>query len=212
MFKFSTKTVVNKPFKLTDLFKQINANKETKKDASCIEKITLTNVLSATTLNCEPDKTIKEIYVFEIVVNSRFVPELFIKELDNNIKFHTLFNIKHEDYELSMLSYKLGKFKGKYYQTNWGNNIDFTVPLINDVPEFYKYILSRFLKYPPLELETVEEYLKRYNQLIKLDFQISKTESAIAYESQSKKKFEYNARLKKYKEEKEELLGDKTRR
>ena len=45
-----------------------------------------------------------------------------------------------------------------------------------------------------------------YNQLAKLDFQIGKTESAIAHESQSKKRFEYNARLKEYKAEKENLL------
>ena len=146
-------------------------------------------------------------YVFEIVVNARIVPELFIKELDNSIKFHTLFNVRHEDYELSMLSYKLGNFKGKYYQTNWENEEDMDVPLINKVPELYKYILSKFLKYPPFETESVEEYLKRYNQLVKLDYQISKTQSAIAYETQSKKKFEYNARLKQYKEEREKLLG-----
>ena len=71
----------------------------------------------------------------------------------------------------------------------------------------YKYILSKFLTYLPFEAEEVEDYLKRYNQLLKLDFQISKTQSAIAWESQSKKRFEYNARLKKYKEERENLLG-----
>ena len=38
------------------------------------------------------------------------------------------------------------------------------------------------------------------------DFQIGKTESAIAHESQSKKRFEYNARLKEYKAEKDKLL------
>jgi hypothetical protein len=106
-----------------------------------------------------------------------------------------------------MLSYKLGNFKGKYYQTNWENEEDMDVPLINKVPELYKHILSKFLKYPPFEHECVEEYLKRYNQLVKLDFQISKTQSAITYETQSKKKFEYNARLKQYKEEREKLLG-----
>ena len=207
MFNFSTKTVVNKAFKLTDLFKQMGVSKEARKEAAVIEKVTLTNVLSPLTLNCEADKTIKEVYVFEIVVNSRIVPELFIKELDNSIKFHTLFNVRHEDWELSMLSYKLGNFKGKYYQTNWENEEDMDVPLINKVPELYKHILSKFLKYPPFETESVEEYLKRYNQIVKLDYQISKTQSAIAYETQSKKKFEYNARLKQYKEEREKLLG-----
>lgn len=183
MFKFNTKTAVNKHFKLTDLFKQMNASKEAKKEALCIEKITLTNVLSPTTLNCEADAVIKEVYVFEITVNARFVPEVFIKELDNSIKFHTLFNIRHEDYELSMLSYKLGNYKGKYYQTNWENEDDIDLPLINKVPELYKYILSKFLIYPPFETEDVGDYLKRYNQLIKLDFQINKTQSAIAWES-----------------------------
>ena len=38
---------------------------------------------------------------------------------------------------------------------------------------------------------------------------LSKMQSAIAYETQSKKKFEYNARLKQYKEEREKLLGRK---
>ena len=45
-----------------------------------------------------------------------------------------------------------------------------------------------------------------YNQLAKLDFQIRKTESAIAHESQSKKRFEYNSRLKEYKLSKDILL------
>lgn len=206
MFEFSSKTRVDRPFKMTDLFRQMNASKEAKKDAACIEKIVLKNVLSPNTLNCEADKEIKEIYVFEITVSSRTVPEIFIKELDQSIKLHTLFNVRDGDFELSMISYKTGNAKGKYYATNWESDPDFIVPLVNSVPELYKYILSKFLKYPPLEEESVGEYLKRYNQLIKLDYQINSTAIAIARENQSKRKFEYNARLKQYKEERERLL------
>lgn len=208
MFEFSSKTRVDRPFKMTDLFRQMNASKEAKKDAACIEKIVLKNVLSPTTLNCEADKEIKEIYVFEITVCSRTVPEIFIKELDQSIKLHTLFNIRDGDFELSMISYKTGNAKGKYYATNWESDPDFSVPLVNSVPELYKYILSKFLKYPPFEEESVGEYLKRYNQLIKLDYQINSTTIAIARENQSKRKFEYNARLKQYREEREKLLGE----
>lgn len=206
MFEFSSKTRVDRSFKMTDLFRQMNASKEAKKDAACIEKIVLKNVLSPNTLNCEADKEIKEIYVFEITVSSRTVPEIFIKELDQSIKLHTLFNVRDGDFELSMISYKTGNAKGKYYATNWESDPDFIVPLVNSVPELYKYILSKFLKYPPLEEESVGEYLKRYNQLIKLDYQINSTAIAIARENQSKRKFEYNARLKQYKEERERLL------
>ena len=206
MFQFSTKTEVNKTFKLADLFKQINASKEARKEALCIDSIMLKNVLSPSTLYCSPDKNIKEIYVFEIQVKSRYVPELFIKELDSSIKLHTLFCVRHEDYEISMLSYKSGTMKGKYWQTNWENEPDMEVPLVNSVPELYKYILSKFLKYEPFETESADEYIKRYNHLVKLDFQINSTTIAIEKETQSKKRFEYNDRLKQYQEERRTLL------
>ena len=206
MFAFSSKTQVDKRIKLTDLFRQTGASKEAKADAADIESVTLKNVLSPTTLYCEPDKTIKEIYVFEIRVKRRYVPEKFIKELDDSIKLHTLFNVRHEDYEYSLISYKSGTNKGKYYCTNWENEVDFEVPPVNSVPDLYKYILSKFLKYPPFEAETADEYIRRYNLLIKLDVQINSTTMAIAKETQSKKKFEYNARLKKYIEERAKLL------
>lgn len=206
MFSFSSKTFVDKQFKLTDLFRQMNASKEARKDAAAIEKIVLKNVLSPTTLNCMASKDIKEVYVFEITVSSRYVPEIFIAELDKSVKLHTLFNVVNGGYELSLLSYKTGTMKGKYFQTNWAADPCYPVPLVNSVPELYKFILSKFLKYPPFESESVDDYIKRYNQLIKLDFQIERTAAAIARESQSKRKFEYNARLKGYKEERAKLL------
>jgi len=208
MFEFSSRTLVDKQFKLTDLFRQMNASKEARKDAGGIKTIALKNVLSPTTLNCAASKDIKEIYVFEITVSSRYVPEIFINELDKSIKLHTLFNVRNEECELSLISYKLGTMKGKYFQTNWAADPDYPVPLVDSVPALYKYILSKFLSYPPFEGEAVEEYIGRYNKLTKLDFQISKTQSAIIHESQSKRKFEYNARLKEYKAEKEKLLAD----
>ncbi len=206
MFSFSSKTVVDRKFKIADLYKQINASKEARKDGTVIDSIVLKNVLSPATLYCDESKGIKEVYVFEIAVKERYVPEHFIKELDSSIKLHTLFCVRHEDYELSMISYKLGTQKGKYWQTNWEKEDDFDVPLVSSVPEMYKYILSKFLTYPPFDSELVDDYIKRYNMLAKLDFQIGKTESAIAHETQSKKKFEYNARLKEYKAERERLL------
>lgn len=208
MFQFSSRTEVNKQFKLSDLFKQMNASKGARKDATAIEKVVLKNVLSPNTLYCEPDKEIKEVYVFEITVSSRYVPETFIKELDKSIKLHTLFNVRNGEYELSMISYKIGSAKGKYYATNWETHDDYPVPPVNSVPEMYKFILSKFLKYPPFENEAVGEYIKRYNYLTKLDFQINSTTIAIGKESQSKRKFEYNARLKQYIEERAKLLGE----
>lgn len=208
MFAFSTKTAVNRVFKLADLHRQIKSTRDARQEALFIESVTLTNVLSPATLNCEGDKTVKEVYVFEIKVKKRFVPVHFIKELDANIKLHTLFNVRDGEWELSMISFKIGSEKGKYHQTNWTSRNDMPVPPADNVPALYKFILSKFLPYLPFERETAEEYVRRNNILAKLNFQIEKLSQAIASESQSKKKFEYNAKLKLYKEERDVWLND----
>ena len=167
MFAFSSRTQVDKSFRLSDLFKQMNADKEVKKDAAGITGVVLKNVLSPTTLNCDPSGEIKEVYVFEIIVASQYVPERFIKALDGSIKLHTLFNVRNDDYELSMISYKTGPAKGKYFATNWECDDDFPVPPAGNVAELYKFILSKFLKYPPFESETAGEFVHRNNRLAK---------------------------------------------
>ena len=208
MFNFSTKTLVNKKFKLSDLNKEIGLSKEARKDESLIESLTLKNIISPKTLNTDIDKEIKEIYVFEIIMKERIVPLGFIKELDKNIKLATLFLIKHEDYECGCIAYKKDRNKDKYYLTNFENKSEYDIPLGSSVSETYKFILSKFLKYPFLENESVDNYVKRNNQLNKLDFQIEKTKNAIKYELQSKKRFEYNDRLKEYISQKDQLLKE----
>ena len=208
MFNFSTNTLINKTFKMSDLNKQIEASKECKEDEKIIESVTLKNIISPKTLNSNVDKEIKEIYIFEIIVKERYIPEIFIRELDKNIKLMTLFLIKHEDYECGVIAYKKDKFKDKYYATKWENRTNYDIPLGSSVSECYKFILSKFLEYLPFENESVDMYYKRNNQLKKLDFQIDKTQKAIRYETQSKKRFEYNKRLKEYNKEKEDLLKE----
>ena len=39
MFRFSSRTEVNRQFKLTDLFRQMNASKDARKDAADVEKV-----------------------------------------------------------------------------------------------------------------------------------------------------------------------------
>lgn len=98
MFNFSSKTEVNKQFKLTDLYKQMNATKEVKQNALMISSITLKNVISPTTLNVKESYIMKEFYVFEIISKKREIPSIFIKELDKAIKIQTIFIIKNDEY------------------------------------------------------------------------------------------------------------------
>ena len=209
MFKFSSNTQYDKVFKLNDIYKKIGASKEVKQDASVIKGLTLKYVLTPKTLNCSEDVQIKEVFVFELELSSKQIPIKFIKEFDSDIKMQTVFICKYEGLECGYTAFKSGSNRGKYFETAWTMDKEYEIPVGVNVPEIYKYILSKFLKYEPFEAESVEEYIKRYNLIIRLDFQINSTTIAIGKESQSKKKFEYNARLKEYKKEKEQLLREK---
>lgn len=206
MFNFSTKTEINKSFKMSELNKQIHATKDCKKEEQSIESVILKNIISPKTINVDADSEIKEIYVFEIRMKERFIPMIFIKEMDASIKLATLFLIKHEDYECGCMAYKKERYKDKYLSTIWGNRLEYDIPLGSSVSQTYKFILSKFLKYDFFEYETVNQYVKRVNSIIKYDFQIKNIENAAYHDSQSKRKFEYNAKLKEYKMVREKLL------
>ncbi len=206
MFNFSSKTEVNKQFKLTDLYKQMNATKEVKQNALMISSIILKNVISPTTLNVRESSSMKEFYVFEISSKKREIPSIFIKELDKAIKIQTIFIIKNDEYEILYTKYKKDK-TSKYFESNWTTK-KYDLPLSVNVPDSYKYIISKTFIYPYFENETVEEYISRYLKLQKIDASIKKLEDLVKKEIQSKKRFEYNENLKQLIKEKDNLLKE----
>lgn len=206
MFNFSSKTEVNKTLKLTDIYKQMNASKEVKQNASNVASVILKNVISPFTLNTKESVEMKEFYIIEIILKNREIPVLFIQELDKIIKIPTIFILKNDDYEFMCFCNKKA-LNRNYFDTNWTKAF-YDIPLDVDVPSVYKFIISKAMSYPYFEKESINDYFNRYNQLKKLDFQINKTSLAIAHDNQSKKCFEYNKRLKEYKEEKNKLLEE----
>ena len=210
MFNFSSKTYVGKEYKVSDFLTQINANKEVKDDAKKIISIFFQNVINAKSLNSEEDKEYQNIYVIHMVLNERLIPKLFIEELDKNIAFHTYFIFECCDEYACMIAYKeIGlkvKIDSKYYINDFQKQQLVDVPMINKVKDMYKFILSYEIGIPARNNESPADYIKRVKAINKLNFQISKTESGIMYETQPKKKFEYNERLRRYKSELEELL------
>lgn len=211
MYIFSTKTFVNKEYKLSDFLKQIKASKEVKEDAKVIDKIIFQNIINAKTLNINiEDKTYREIYVIKLILNKDIVPQLFIEEIDKFIQFHTYFICEYDDYVMTEIAYKeIGtkvKVSSKYYKHNFMKDNAIELPLVNSVSDVYKYLLNYEIQVPLRKEETPSEYMIRVGKINKLEFQISKTEKAIIYETQPKKKFEYNERLRTYKEDYANLM------
>ncbi len=210
MFNFSSKTIVNKEYKVSDFLTQIKASKEVRADAKKIKSIVFKNVISAETLNATFDKQYQNIYVIYLVLNERTVPKLFIEELDKNIEFHTYFVFEYNKETASMIAFKeIGnkvKISSNYYISGFKEQQLFSIPMINSVKDMYTFILSHEIEILSREDESPNEYMTRVKAINRLNFQISKTEKAIIYETQPKKKFEYNERLRRYKRELDELM------
>ena len=209
MFNFSSKTYSGKEYKVSDFLIQIKASKEVKDDSKKIKTIIFKNVINAQSLNTIEDKEYKNIYVIHIVLKERSIPKLFIEELDKNIEFHTYFIFEFNGELATMITYKeigsMVKIDSKYYINDYKKQQFVDVPMINRVKDMYKFILSYEIGIPAKTNESPNDYIKRVKAINKLNFQISKTESGIIYETQPKKKFEYNERLRKYKRDLEEL-------
>lgn len=210
MFNFSSKTYSGKEYRVSDVLTQIKASKEVNEDSKKIKTIIFKNVINAQSLNSVEDKEYKNIYVIHIVLKERSVPKLFIEELDKNIEFHTYFKFEYNNESAAMIAYKeIGtkvKINSKYYISEFKVPEFVDVPMINSVKDMYKFILGHEIGIPSRNSETPNEYITRVKAINKLNFQISKTESGIIYETQPKKKFEYNERLRRYKIELEELM------
>lgn len=210
MFKFSSKTLVDKEYKVSDFLKQINANKEVRNNAKIIKHIVFKHVINAISLNTTEDKDFKNIYVIHITLKEREVPRLFVEELDKNIAFHTYFVFDYGNEIATMIAYKhIGlkvKIESRYYISDFRHREPIDVPMISSVKDIYKFILSYEIGIQSRDDELPDEYISRVKKINKLNFQISKTEKGIIYETQPKKKFEYNERLRRYKKELEELM------
>ena len=213
-FKFSSKTHDNlKEFKVADFLAQINADKETKSDAKCIKKIVFENLINAATMNTEEDEVYKIIYVIKLMVDEERIPKLFIESLDKVINFHTYFLIEYETKIASMVSFKEITNKcvklEKYYSHNFAKDEDIELGNINSVRDVYKAILSYEMNVKARAEEDPKEYWMRVKAIKRIEYQISKTLKAIQRENQPKKKFEYNERLRKERQEYNKLLNVK---
>lgn len=210
MFDLSSKTQVNKRFKLSELYKLIGASKEVKAEAANIASVTLTNVLNADTMNFTASETIKEIYVFEIVLNDKVIPSLFLTALDKAINLHTVFVLRHDNQSLIYGAYKeygeKGIKIGKYYSTEWEADKVIALPLnVSNLEDIYTAIIDEIIPIMARQAENTKDFVARYDEIRRLQKEIAKLQCAVDSEKQSKKRFELNAELKDLKQKLEEL-------
>lgn len=207
MFDLSTKTRVNRRFRLAELYKLMAADKDVKADAKGILSVVLMNVLSQDTMNIPVGDIVKEIYIFDIELSSKSIPALFISSLDKAINLHTLFVLRFNDERMLYGCYKekteKGVKLGKYYSTDWTKaQTPISLPLnVFSMDDIYTAIIDRLIPIAAKQNETTSDFVARYDMIRKLKFEIDKKQRQVDNERQSKKRFELNDDLKKLKEQ-----------
>ena len=202
MYKFSSKTEVNKKFKLSELFREIGANKKVVEDAKTVKSVVLTNVLSKDTLNLDACDKVKEIYIFEIELSCSKVPQLFISALDRHIRLHTIFRFVFDGKECYGVAYKTvgsGSVSvGKYYFTEWQYIQDHqeNLPIFYSIDDIYYDIITKTVGLSKREGEAIADYLARYDEITALTKESDKLERAILAEKQPNIVFELNRQVK----------------
>lgn len=211
MFQLSSKTQVNRRFRLSELYKMISADKDVKTDAKNILSIVLKNVLSQDTMNLSAEGTVKEIYLFDITLDTKTIPSLFIFSLDKAINLHTVFVLHCDNQQMLYGCFKERSEKGvklgKYYGTAWTTDVT-PIPLplnVTTIDDIYTAIIDELIPIEAAKDESTSEFVARYDRINKLKKEIEKKQRQVDTERQSKRRFELNDELKALKKELAEL-------
>lgn len=213
MFKFSSKTQVDKVFKLKELYKMINADKEIKEDAAIIDKIALAKVLSSNTLNMKSSEECKEIYIFHIALKEKRIPIKFIKSLDESIKLHTYFILQYGEQVKELCIFRqvqedVIRF-GKVYESQWQNEAFEELPYCSSIKDIYKYLILGLIPLRPKSNENLAEFIERYSQVQRLKKDIEILEKKAFQEKQPRKKFDIGRDIRSLKIKLCEIEGNK---
>lgn len=204
MFDLSTKTQVNKRFKLTELYKLMVADKPVKDNARTISSVTLSHVLSKATLNLSDSGMVKEIYIFEIILTEKTIPSLFISSLDKTINLHTLYLLRYNEEFCLYGCYKEHSEKGvrlgKFYATDWSPDREIALPLgVESLDNIYTALIDELIPIQARQNEPTKEFVARYEEILSLEKEIAKLQKQVDSEKQPKKRFELNGKLKELK-------------
>lgn len=211
MFRFSEKTQVNIQFKMLELFRTIKADKVVKADAGNVTKITLSNVLSPDRTNMESSENVKEIYVFDIELNSNKIPEKFIEALNKSINFQTLLTLKYNDKVKYIIAVKIiddEKIKIlKTFESDWQEETLDDMPSSVKLENIYKQMIAKLTLYPFKTSEDFKQYVERMSEIKKQKSEIERQTKIMNTEKQPNIKMKLNDEIKQMKKELQKLEG-----
>lgn len=211
MFNYSEKTFVGMEFKKNDLLKMLKADKKIKSEFSSVESVRLTNIISPERTLLEASRQVKEIYVIEIVLNSKSIPMLFVDTFNKYIEFQTLLVLRFKNEVKYISSLKLfteDKMKVmKTFESEWQKEEKVEFPITNKLKNVFKEMISKITNIHFLEEENFQEYVSRFETIKKLKQEIEKQTKLMHAEKQPNLRMALNDKIKTMKKELKEKIN-----
>lgn len=217
MINLPKSTEFNKRIPKQKFYEKLNVTPALKRSfIDQIKTVIWRNKIAESTINVAPGKTVTEIEIFEIQLNSSELDTDVLKLIDKEIPYHIVFILSYEGKYQAWTAYKEETVSGNsafkvdtYYHTEWLEEEN--LPLKADgldidmvYENFVRQIAGDALK--NVNDESLKESVEREKKREQLKKQIAALEAKIRKEKQFNKQVEMNGRLKKLRKELEYLL------
>ena len=169
------------------------------------------NKLATTTLNLAAGDAVKEIEVFEVLLNAPQLDEAVLRQIDREIPYHILFILTYDGKAQAWVGYKEAAASGsnafkvsRYYHTDWApeDELRFRVDGLN-MDAVYESLV-RQIAGGALQAdsgESLQASVERDETRRQLEKQIAALESKMRKEKQLNRRMEINAELKRLRKE-----------
>ena len=217
MINLPKSTEFNKRIPKQKFYEKLNVTPTLKRSfIDQIKTVIWRNKIAESTINIAPGKTVTEIEIFEIQLNSSELDTDVLKLIDKEIPYHIVFILSYEGKYQAWTAYKEETVSGNsafkvdtYYHTEWLEEENLPLKAdgldIDKVYEnFVRQIAGDALK--NVNDESLKESVEREKKREQLKKQIAALEAKIRKEKQFNKQVEMNGRLKKLRKELEYLL------
>ena len=209
MFIYPEKTEVNIQFKMLELFRTIKADKLVKNDATIVNKVILSNILSKDRTNLEESEFVKEIYVIDLYLTTKKVPSLFLDTLNKSINLQVLFRLHYNDsvkYIISIKLYYEEKLKIlKVFESDWQEDLKEEMPKTIQLESLFKCMIAKITTYPFKTEENFNQYVERYAIIVKMQNEIDKLIKKRDAEKQPNLKMRLNDEIREKRKELQKL-------
>lgn len=216
MINLPKSTEFNKRIPKQKFYEKLNVTPALKRSfIDQIKNVIWRNKIAESTINIAPGKTVTEIEIFEIQLNSSELDTDVLKLIDKEIPYHIVFILSFYGKYQAWTAYKEEAASGNsafkvdtYYHTEWLE--EEKLPLKADgldidrvYENFVRQIAGDALK--NVNDESLKESVEREKRREQLKKQIAVLEAKMRKEKQFNKQVEMNGQLKRLKKEFEEI-------